>query len=129
MVVTFTNAAASQMREKILEAIYKKLEEEPDNRHLHRQIVLMNKASISTIHAFCLEVIRNHFYEIDVSPNFRMGDTSELELLRYEVIDDLFEEKYESKDTEFERLLQCYTNYSGDDELKELVFRIDKFIR
>lgn len=117
------------MREKILEAIYKKLEEEPENSHLQKQIVLMNKASISTIHAFCLEVIRNHFYEIGISPNFRMGDTSELELLRQEVIDDLFEEKYESKDEDFSKLIESYTSYRGDDELKELVFRIDTFIQ
>ena len=128
LVVTFTNAAASQMREKILDAIYKKLEEEPGNSHLQKQIVLMNKASISTIHAFCLEVIRNHFYEIGVSPNFRMGDTSELELLKQEVIDDLFDEKYENKDKEFADLIETYTTYRGDENLKELIFRIHKFI-
>lgn len=129
LVVTFTNAAASQMREKILKAIYKKLEEEPQNSHLQRQIVLMNKASISTIHAFCLEVIRNHFYEIDVSPNFRMGDSSELELLKQETIEDLFEEKYEEKNQDFLKLTESYTSYRGDEDLKELVFRIDRFIQ
>ncbi len=129
LIVTFTNAAASQMREKILQAIYEKLEKEPNNSHLQRQVVLMNKASISTIHAFCLEVIRNHFYEIGISPNFRMGDTSELELLRQETIDDLFEEKYEEKDKDFEKLIECYTSYRGDDDLKELVFRIDTFVQ
>lgn len=129
LVVTFTNAAASQMREKILEAIYKKLEEEPDNSHLQRQIVLMNKASISTIHAFCLEVIRNHFYEIGISPNFRMGDSSELELLRQETIEDVFEELYETKNPGFLALTESYATYRGDDALKELVFRIDRFVQ
>ena len=65
LVVTFTNAAASEMRERILDAIYKRLEDEPENAHLQRQINLLNKASISTIHAFCLDVIRNNFFEID----------------------------------------------------------------
>ena len=67
LVVTFTNAAASEMRERILDAIYQKMEEEPENRNLQKQITLLNKASICTIHSFCLEVIRNHFYEIDTS--------------------------------------------------------------
>ena len=129
LIVTFTNAAASQMREKILQAIYNKLEQEPQNSHLQRQIVLMNKASISTIHSFCLDVIKNHFYEIGISPNFRMGDTSELELLKQEVIDELFEKKYEQNDEDFAKLIECYANYRGDDDLKELVFKIDTFIQ
>ena len=129
LIVTFTNAAASQMREKIVQAIYKQLEKEPNNTHLRKQIVLINKANISTIHAFCLEIIRNHFYEIGISPNFRMGDTSELELLRQEVIDDLFDEKYEENDKNFEKLVECYTTYRGDEGLKELVFRIDTFVQ
>ena len=105
LVVTFTNAAASEMRERILDAIYKKLEENPENDNLHRQITLLNKASICTIHSFCLEVIRNHFYEIDISANFRIGDTAEVELLKYEVIEELFEQKYESQD---KRIFRAY---------------------
>ena len=70
LVVTFTNAAASEMRERILEAIYQKLEQEPSNEHLQKQITLLNKASICTIHSFCLDVIRNHFYEIDLPKQF-----------------------------------------------------------
>ncbi len=84
LVVTFTNAAASEMRERILDAIYQKMEEEPENRNLQKQITLLNKASICTIHSFCLEVIRNHFYEIDTSANFRIADTAEVDLLSYE---------------------------------------------
>lgn len=129
LIVTFTNAAASQMREKILEAIYKKLESNPNNAHLQKQIVLMNKANISTIHAFCLEVIRNHFYEIGISPNFRMGDNTEIELLKQETIEDLFEEKYEEKNSEFLKLTENYASYHGDDDLKELVFRIHRFVQ
>lgn len=98
LVVTFTNAAASEMRERILDAIYKKLEENPEDRKLHRQITLLNKASICTIHSFCLDVIRNNFYEIDTSANFRIGDTAEIELLKNDVIEELFEKKYEEQD-------------------------------
>ena len=94
LVVTFTNAAAGEMRERVLEAIYKKLDEDPENENLQRQITLLNKASICTIDSFCLDVVRNNFYELEnISPNFRISDTSEIELLKQEVIDDIFEEK------------------------------------
>ena len=129
LVVTFTNAAASEMRERILDAIYKRLEEERDNSHLQRQINLLNKASISTIHAFCLDVIRNNFFEIDVSANFRIGDSTEIELIKQDVIEELFEEKYEVEDENFLKLVQMYTNYRSDDNLKELVLKLYEFIQ
>ena len=129
LVVTFTNAAASEMRERILESIYKKLEENPENVHLQRQIILLNKASICTIHSFCLDVIHNHFYEIDLPSNFKIADTAEIDLLKQEVLDDLFEQKYTENDKDFIELLENYTNYRGDEALQELVLKIYKFIQ
>ena len=73
LVVTFTNAAAAEMKERILERLYKEIEKAPNDSNLQKQILLLNKANISTIHSFCLEVIKNYFYEIDISPNFRIS--------------------------------------------------------
>ena len=129
LVVTFTNAAASEMRERILEAIYKKLDEEFKNEKLQRQIILLSKASICTIDSFCLDVVKNNFYEIGISPNFRIADTAELELLKQETIEDLFEEKYEINDEKFLRLLETYSTYLSDDNLKNLVLEIYNFIQ
>ena len=129
LVVTFTNAAASEMRERILEAIYKKLDEEFENEKLQRQITLLSKASICTIDSFCLDVVKNNFYEIGISPNFRIADTAELELLKQETIEDLFEEKYEINDEKFLRLLETYSTYLSDDNLKNLVLEIYNFIQ
>lgn len=129
LVVTFTNAAASEMRERILDAIYKKIEEMPDDTNLQRQINLLNKADICTIHAFCLEVIKNNFYEIDISPNFRIGDTTEIELLKQEILEKLFEEKYESQEDDFLKLVDTYTGYRGDEALKEMILNIYKYIQ
>lgn len=129
LVVTFTNAAASEMRERILEAIYKKLNETPKDLHLQKQVVLLNKSNISTIHAFCLEVIKNNFYEIDLSPNFRIGDTAEMELLKQDVLDEIFEELYEEENKEFIKLIDTYAGYRDDINLKELVLKVYKFIQ
>ena len=124
LVVTFTNAAASEMRGRILDAIYEYLDEYPEDVRMREQIVKMAKANICTIHSFCLDVIRNHFYEIGISPNIRIGKQSEIELLRRQVLEDLFEEKYENEDKEFLLLIDTYASYKGDDNLKELILNI-----
>lgn len=117
------------MREKILEAIYKKIEENPEDENLQKQVILLNKASISTIHSFCLDVIKNNFYEIDVSANTRIADDSEILLLQQEVIDDLFEEKYEEEDSDFIKLIKTYTKYNQDEVLKDLILRVYSYIQ
>ena len=130
LVVTFTNAAAAEMRERVLEAIYKKLDETPENENLQRQITLLNKASICTIDSFCLDVVRNHFYELEnISPNFRIADTTEIELLKQEVLEDIFEEKYENQDEDFAELINTYTSYRDDTPLKELILKIYTYIQ
>ena len=129
LVVTFTNAAASEMRERILEAIYKKIEENPNDNRLTRQITLLSKSNICTIDSFCLDVVKNNFYEIGISPNFRIADTTELELLKQETIEELFEEKYAENNKDFIQLLETYSGYLSDDNLKELVLNIYNFIQ
>ena len=130
LVVTFTNAAAAEMRERVLEAIYKKLDETPENENLQRQITLLNKASICTIDSFCLDVVRNHFYELEnISPNFRIADTTEIELLKQEVLEDIFEEKYENQEEDFAELINTYTSYRDDTPLKELILKIYTYIQ
>ena len=129
LVVTFTNAAASEMRERVLNAIYKKIDENPEEERLQRQVTLLNKASICTIDSFCLDVVRNNFFEIDISQNFRIGDTTEIEILKQDVLEDLFEEKYEKEDKDFEKLINTYTSYKDDTPLKELILKIYTYIQ
>ena len=131
LVVTFTNAAAAEMRERILNALYKKIDEiesEEEQDNLRKQITLLNKASICTIDSFCLDIIHNNFYEIDISPNFRIADTPEMELLKQEVLEEIFEEKYETEDKNFEKLIKTYTSYRDDTPLKELILKIYTYI-
>lgn len=128
--VTFTNAAASEMRERVLDAIYKKLDEEPENETLLKQITLLNKANICTIDSFCLDIVRNNFYMLEnLSPNFRIADTTEIELLKQEVIEDIFEKKYEEENSDFYKLIHTYTSYRDDTPLKDLVIKIYSYIQ
>ena len=94
LVVTFTEAAAAEMKERIRVAIEQKLEEEPDNEHLKRQATLIHNARITTIHSFCLSVIKDHFYAIHLDPGFRIGEEGELKLLCHDVLGEVLEEEY-----------------------------------
>lgn len=129
LVVTFTNAAASEMRERVLEAIYKKLDDEPENENLQKQIILLGKSNICTIHSFCLDVIKNNFFEIDLSANFRIGTEEEIDLLKQEVLEEVFERLYEDEDENFAKLVDTYTGYRGDEALKEIVLSIHRFMQ
>lgn len=127
LVVTFTEAAAREMRERIGEAIEAKLALEPDNEHLERQSALLYKAQISTIHSFCLNVIRNNFNEIGLDPSFRVSDETELKLMQEEVLDSLFEELYEASDEMFLALVESYCKGVSDDSLKESILKLYEF--
>ncbi|MCX7772143.1 MAG: UvrD-helicase domain-containing protein, partial [Clostridia bacterium] len=109
LVVTFTNAAATEMRERIGEAISQVLEKNPDSHLIQRQLALLGKASITTIHSFCMEVIRSNFQRLNIDPNFRIADETESSLMKLEALNDIFEEQYEKEqNTEFFELLECY---------------------
>ena len=129
LVVTFTKAVASEMRGKILDAIYKEIEKDPNNSHLQKQITLLAKASICTIDAFCLDIVKNNFFEIGISPNLKIAEGTEIEILKEETLEDLFEEKYEAQDKEFLELINTYTSYKGDEKLKEIILGIYRFIQ
>ena len=95
LIVTFTEAAAGEMKERIRGAIEKALEENPENEHQKKPTTLIHNAQITTIHSFCLSVIRDHFHVIDIDPGFRTAEEGELKLLRHDVLDELLEEKRE----------------------------------
>ncbi len=92
LVVTYTHAAANEMKERIRRAIEKKVEEDPENEHLIRQLSLIHKAQITTIHSFCLNLIRDYYYKLDLDPNFAIGDQGQMDLMKLEVLDDVLEE-------------------------------------
>ncbi|MGL4773477.1 MAG: helicase-exonuclease AddAB subunit AddA, partial [Clostridium sp.] len=127
LVVTFTNAAAAEMRERIAEAITKALEKNPGSKNLQKQLTLLSRSNITTMHSFCLDVIKNNFHTIDLDPGFRIGDETEGTLIKLEIIDELFEEEYEKEDEEFLKLVEAYSTSRDDQKLKELVLEIFRF--
>ncbi|WP_010283449.1 helicase-exonuclease AddAB subunit AddA [Bacillus timonensis] len=130
LVVTFTNASAAEMRNRIGEALEKALKEDPASLHIRRQLSLLNRASISTIHSFCLEVIRKFYYLIDIDPGFRIADSTEAELMRDEVLEELFEEHYSYlENTKFFDLVDRFTNDRTDVELQNMIRKLFEFSR
>ncbi|HBG0292386.1 TPA: helicase-exonuclease AddAB subunit AddA [Clostridioides difficile] len=127
LVVTFTNAAASEMRERIGDAIGKALDENPENKHLQNQLVLLNKSSITTIHSFCLDVIKSNFHRINLDPNFRVGDQTECAILKQEAIEEVFEDLYEERDEGFLNLVESYAERGGDKEVQDIILGIYSF--
>ena len=127
LIVTFTKAAANEMRERIGAALEKRLEEEPDNEHLQKQTTLLHHAQISTIHGFCSYVIRNYFHKIDLDPGFRMADEGELKLLKADVADAVLEEAYEKKTDAFVTFVESYSSGKTDEGLAELILRLHEF--
>ena len=127
LVVTFTSAAAAEMRERIAGAISKALENNPNSKNLQRQLTLLSRANITTMHSFCLDVIKNYFYTIDLDPSFRIGDETEATLMKNEIIEELFEEYYESDNEEFKNLIEAYSGSKDDEKLKEMILSLYRF--
>ena len=124
LVVTFTNAAAAEMRERVGVAIENALEQEPYNQHLQRQLTLVHNAQITTIDSFCIRILRDHFHKIDLEPGFRIADEGELKLLREDVCEAVLEEFYQKADPEFFRFADSYSGAKNDLQIKEMILKL-----
>ncbi len=129
LVVTFTSAAAAEMRERIGAALQRVLQEKGGDRHVERQLALLGSASISTLHGFCQSVIRQHFHRLDLDPAFRVGSEAEMELLRQDVLEALCEEKYAATEEGFLTLVEHYGGERDDEPLYRLVLDLYEFSR
>ena len=124
LIMTFTRAAAGEMKERISAALEQALFEEPDNEHLQRQMTLIHTAQITTIDSFCSYIIKNYFHMIGLDSGYRTADEGELKLLREEVLEELLEEAYEQRDEAFLELVECYSPGKTDEGLKELIQKV-----
>lgn len=127
LIVTFTNAAAAQMRERITKALSDRAEAEPENEHLKKQLMLIHNAKITTIHSFCLYLIKNHFNDIGLDPDFRTADEGEIRLLKQEVLSELLEEQFALGRQEFTDCVEYFAYDGREKRLEELIERLYTF--
>lgn len=127
LIVTFTKAAAGEMRERIAKALDQRASENPLDVHLERQLTLVHNAQITTIDSFCQYVIRNHFHAIGLDPGFRVADEGELKLLKSDVAEQLIEDCYEKKDEAFLKFIECYAYGKNDQGIEDLIFGLYNF--
>ncbi|RKD30714.1 helicase-exonuclease AddAB subunit AddA [Lacrimispora algidixylanolytica] len=127
LVMTFTKAAADEMRERILKAVDEKLMEHPDNTHLQIQAAMIPYAKITTIHSFCLGLIREHYNKLTIDPAFRVGDEGELILLRADVMKEMLEDFYEAADPRFEQFVETYANGKTDHGIEDYIMQVYTF--
>lgn len=128
LIVTFTNAAASGMKQKIHKALVKAIKSSDNKTHLKNQLNLLNKANISTIHAFCIDIVRKNFHVIGIDPNFRIGDVNEVDILLQESIDEVLEKHYTERTEGFIHLIESFTGNRDDSDLNDIIRDIYKFI-
>jgi len=124
LALTFTNAAAADMRSKIGTALANTLLEEPENDHLRRQSALLPQAGISTIHSFCLELLRRYAYRLGLAPSFRVAGELDTAIMQKEVLDALLEEEYARAGSDLPRLADAYGGSRNDKGLVELVYSV-----
>lgn len=128
LVVTFTKAAAAEMRSRIGEALEKRLMDDPENEHIQRQMSLLPSAQISTIDSFCQSVVRNYFHVIDLDPVYRIADETDLDLIKQDVLSELLEEKYmeakEKKESDFFTFTEIFSTGRTDYDIEDIILNL-----
>lgn len=127
LIMTFTRAAAGEMRIRLEQALSQKLEQDPGNEYLQRQSTLLHNAQITTIDGFCSYLIRNYFHTIGLDPGYRTVDEGELKLLRMDVAREVLEEFYARRDERYEAFVECYAPGKNDEGLEDLVLKLYDF--
>ncbi len=129
LVVTFTDAAALEMRERIAAALRERLAREPGNDRVRRQCLVVEKAQISTLHSFCASLLRQHFHVLGLDPEFTTLDGMEAKALAGGVAQDLFDARLEKLEPVFTRWLDTFGAANPESEARQVVLRVHGFLR
>ena len=125
IIVTYTNAAAAEMRTKLIGELKKALEADPDSPNLREQSAIAPQTHICTVDSLCGFLVRNYFDRLDISPDIRIADKAELVLLKDDVLDSLLEKKYTAADEEdLLTLLSDYSSEKGDRNIRDMVKKL-----
>jgi len=127
LVVTFTKAAAAEMKERIGNRLLEEGIRHPENNRIQEQLSYIHRAPISTIHSFCTHLLRNHFHLISLDPGFRIGEEGEMVLLKEQVLDELLEKYYQNREEEFLRFVEAYSYGKDDRAVGEMILRVFDF--
>lgn len=128
LIVTFTRAAASEMKERLAKAINALLEKDPYNSLLLRQRQLMYNTSICTIDSFCGSIVREYFHVLGVQKDFRLADENEIKVIGNDALETVLEDFYRGNTPEFNALADAFANKNGDDNLRNAVLKIAGFL-
>ena len=129
LIVTFTNAAAAEMRERIGEAIAKEIDSNPESENMRRQLSLLARANIMTIHSFCKNVISKHIQVVGIDPNFRVADATESTLMKIEAMNEIIAEQYEQDSQDFLNILSWYADNKSDQKIQDMVMNLYNFVQ
>ncbi|MCR5311728.1 MAG: helicase-exonuclease AddAB subunit AddA [Lachnospiraceae bacterium] len=124
LVVTFTNSAAREMKDRISAALSERIAANPSDSHLEKQATLIHNAQITTIDSFCLWLFRNNFHRINADPSLRVMNEGEKELLMNETMEDVIKRAYESGDKDFHHIVDCYSKKDKDDSLESSIRKL-----
>lgn len=128
LVVTYTRAAAAEMKERINTGLTELINKEPFNSALRRQKLLLEKSNISTIHSFCNEIIKENFYALDISPNFRIAEDSELSIIKNDALNNVLDALYNEKDSDFINFTNAFSTAKNENNLTFAVFKLYDFL-
>ena len=124
LIVTFTNAAAEEMKKRIMSAIETLINEQPENISLRQQQIRLSNADICTIHSFCSRILRENFFLVDINQDFRIAQDTELEAMKYRIMSDIIEEKYKENTKAFSLLSAMFSGAKSDQKLENTLLEI-----
>lgn len=128
LIVTFTNAAAEEMRNRINQGMKELVSENPDDAFLQRQQVLLSKAKITTIDSFCIGLVRENFYSLNISPQFRPAEKSRLEEIKNKAMQETLEQYYETADADFINMLSAFGDNDSDSKTVEALLTVHEYM-